>query len=309
MIVYREIDSLASDLDCSARALYALSNTISAHYHPARIPKGNGEYRELTVPDEQLKTVQRRIADRILCYAAISPYATAYRIGGSPLRNALPHVGQPILLKLDIRHFFDKITYPLVKEKVFPDDVFSEPNRTLLATLCCYKDCLPQGAPSSPAISNIILRDFDWAVGRWCKARDITFTRYCDDLTFSGSFDPSAVKSFVAAELRKSGFYLNEKKSVVVRNGQKKIVTGIVVNEKAGVSAAYKRKIRQEMFYCMKYGVTEHMTAARLSLSPEEYYPKLLGRVNYVLSVEPQNGAFCGYKDWLVKNREKFSGN
>lgn len=306
MIVYRELSSLENDLGCSAKMLYTLSNSVKSHYHTTKIPKGNGEFRMLSVPDAELKAVQRRIADRILCYVEISPYATAYRPGGSALNNAKPHVGHSVILKLDIRHFFDKITYYLVKEKAFPGEIFSEPNRILLTMLCCYNDSLPQGAPSSPAISNIILRDFDNTIGAWCRKKNITYTRYCDDLTFSGDFDPFAVKSLVSAELRKLGFFLNDKKSMIVRNGQKKTVTGVVVNERAGISATYKRKIRQEMFYCMKYGISEHIEMAHIHLSPGKYYQKLLGRVNYVLSVEKHNHAFKEYKDWLLRNREKF---
>lgn len=305
MIVYRELSSLENDLGCSAKMLYTLSNSVASHYHTVKIPKGNGEFRTLCVPDDELKTVQRRIAERILCYAEISSYATAYRPCGSALNNARPHVGHKIILKLDIRHFFDKITYYLVKEKAFPDDVFSEPNRILLAMLCCHRDCLPQGAPSSPVISNIILRDFDNTVGVWCGKRSITYTRYCDDLTFSGDFDPASVKSFVSDELYKLGFYLNEKKTVAVKDGQKKLVTGIVVNERAAISAAYKRKIRQEMYYCMKYGIPEHLKKADIKLSPDKYHQKLLGKVNYVLSVEKQNGAFKEYRAWLMKNKER----
>ena len=305
MIVYRELSSLENDLGCSAKMLYTLSNSVASHYHTVKIPKENGECRTLCVPDDELKTVQRRIADRILCYAEISPYATAYRLCGSALNNARPHVGHKIVLKLDIRHFFDKITYYLVKEKAFPDDVFSEPNRILLAMLCSYNGCLPQGAPSSPVISNIILKDFDNIIGVWCGKRNITYTRYCDDMTFSGSFDPTPVKSLVSKELYKLGFYLNEKKTAIVRNGQQMLVTGIVVNERAGISAEYKRKIRQEMYYCMKYGVADHLKTAHINLSPQAYYQKLLGKVNYVLSVEKQNEAFKEYKYWLLKNREK----
>ena len=127
------------------------------------------------------------------------------------------------------------------------------------------------------------------------RKRSITYTRYCDDLTFSGDFDPASVKSFVSDELYKLGFYLNEKKTVAVKDGQKKLVTGIVVNERAAISAAYKRKIRQEMYYCMKYGIPEHLKKADIKLSPDKYHQKLLGKVNYVLSVEKQNGAFKEY--------------
>ena len=94
--------------------MYSLSNTINTHYHEAAIPKGNGEYRKLFIPDIELKALQKKIANVILNQIEISPYAAAYRIGDSTLRNAKPHVGHAVLLKLDIRHFFDKITMRLL---------------------------------------------------------------------------------------------------------------------------------------------------------------------------------------------------
>lgn len=302
MIIYRELSSLETDLGCSAKTLYTLSNTIHSHYHEASIPKGNGEYRKLFVPDDALKTLQKKITNIILNRMEISPYATAYRFGGSPLRNAKPHVGHKLLLKLDIRHFFDKITYALVRKLVFPDGVFSESNGVLLSTLCCYQGHLPQGAPSSPAISNIIMRDFDNTVGSWCCENGITYTRYCDDLTFSGSFDPSALKHFVSKELRKLGFFLNEKKTVCVRDGQKMCITGIVINQKPNVSLSYRKTIRQEIYYCKKYGIQNHLKRKGNTDNKTVYLRKLLGRINYVLSVDSNNAEFIGYKNWSIEN-------
>ena len=301
MITYRELSSLENDLGYSAKMMYSLSNAIRNHYHETSIPKGNGEYRKLFVPDEELKALQKRITDVILTRAEISPYATAYRIGGSPLKNAEPHVGHELLLKLDIRHFFDKITYALVRTYAFPSAVFSDSISTLLTTLCCFRDCLPQGAPSSPAISNIIMRDFDNVVGTWCSERNITYTRYCDDLTFSGAFDPSSLKQFVSDKLRSMGFFLNEKKTVCVRDGQKMSVTGIVVNHKATVSSSYRKRIRQEVFYCKKYGIQDHLKAKGSSESEAIYLRKLLGRINYVLSIDTANSEFIGYKNWTLE--------
>lgn len=300
MIVYRELSSLVKDLGYSAKMMYSLSNTIPFHYREALIPKGNGEYRKLHVPDEELKALQRRISDVILSHMEISPYGTAYRPGGSPLVNAAPHVGHELLLKLDIRHFFDKITFALVRKFVFPQDVFSDANAMLLSNLCCYRDRLPQGAPSSPAISNIIMRDFDDTVGRWCNGNGIVYTRYCDDLTFSGSFDPAAVKGFVTCELRKMGFYLNEKKTVCVRDGQRMSVTGIVVNRKAGVASSYRRQIRQEVYYCEKFGVRDHLKRQGRDETESVYLSRLLGRINYVLSVDAHNLEFIGYRNRIL---------
>ena len=119
IITYKELSSLCKDLGFSASALYALSNHTQKHYHKKVIPKGNGGERVLHVPDEFLKAVQRSIAKNILAYEEVSPYAMAYRYGASTVKNAKPHVGKSVVLKLDIKNFFDSIIYHLVKKKVF----------------------------------------------------------------------------------------------------------------------------------------------------------------------------------------------
>jgi len=240
--------------------------------------------------------IQRAIVREILIHEQISPYATAYRFGSSTLKNANPHVGKKVVLKLDIRKFFDNMIYPVVKEKVFPKERYSEPNRILLALLCTYKDSLVQGAPTSPAISNIVMRDFDDIVGEWCESRGIAYTRYCDDMTFSGNFDHREVISLVRSELGRLGLFLNDKKTVVLKDGQRKEVTGIVVNEKVSVMSDYKRKIRQQMYYISKFGLEGHISKAGYT-----DVDALFGKVNYVLSVEKENDEFKRYRQTLRK--------
>lgn len=303
---YMEFSSLSSALGFSGKALYSVSNHIDKHYRKVKIPKADGTLRTLTVPDDFLKAIQHSICRNILCEESVSVYATAYRTGCSTKENAYHHVNKPLVLKLDIRHFFDHIIYPLVKEKVFVADRFSEQNRILLSVLCLYKDALPQGAPTSPAISNIILREFDNLVGAWCDDQNITYTRYCDDMTFSGDFDPKSVIGFVKAELLKMGFYLNTKKTVVARKGCRQLVTGIVVNEKLSVSKTYKRKIRQEMFFIDKFGVSSHLSCINETILEKTYCEKLLGRVNYVLSVECKNEEMRKYKEQLQMLIKRF---
>ena len=305
MIVYRELSSLVEDLGFSAKALYSVSNSIGKHYHKVKIPKGNGDFRELSVPDNLLKAIQHKIAGVLLPMEEISPYATAYRYGGSAVLNAKPHLKKEVMLKLDIRHFFDHIIYPVVKEKAFPKEHYSEENRVLLTILCIYRDALPQGAPTSPAISNIIMKDFDNLVGEWCSKRNITYTRYCDDMTFSGSFDTKEVTEFVKGELKKMGFFLNDKKTVALHNGQKKAVTGIVVNEKLSISVVYKKEIRQAVYYCKKFGVKSHLKSRQIQMDEKSYLRKLLGKINYVLSVETENGEFKDYKYYTLNELHK----
>lgn len=289
MIVYRELSSLEADLGFSARALYSLSNDIDKHYKQINIPKKSGGTRTLTMPDDLLKLVQKKIARVILANEPVSEYATAYKNGASVQKNACRHLGKEKVLKLDIKHFFDSIMYSTVKNKAFPPERFSEQNRVLLTMLCYYKDVLPQGAPTSPVITNIVMRDFDELVGTWCKDNKIDYTRYCDDMTFSGRFDETEVIAFVSAELRNRGLFLNKRKTSVARQGQKQFVTGIVVNEKPNTSVEYRRKLRQEVYYCKKFGVSEHIKRIGYTESEEKYLMSLYSRLSYALHTNPHD--------------------
>lgn len=86
MIVYRELSSLEKDLGFSARQLYAVSNNLGKHYHSVQIPKKNGGLRNLSVPDELLKSIQRKITETLLVSMPVSPYAKAYRYGTSTVK-------------------------------------------------------------------------------------------------------------------------------------------------------------------------------------------------------------------------------
>ena len=127
MIIYRELSSLERDLGIEASTLYAVSNNLSKHYHNVNIPKKNGGYRSLSVPDGVLKFIQKQITEILLVQIPVSRYAMAYQFGSSTLRNAKPHAGQQVVLKLDILHFFDSIRYSTVKEKAFPREIYAEP--------------------------------------------------------------------------------------------------------------------------------------------------------------------------------------
>ncbi len=301
MIIYREISSLELDLGFSAKTLYAVSNNINKHYSAKTVPKRNGGYRRLTIPDKILKSIQKNITEKLILPMGISQYAKAYYPSCNTLRNAIPHINKNIILKLDILGFFDSIRYIDVKNKAFPEAVYAEPFRILLTMLCYYNDSLPQGAPSSPAISNVIMFNFDEYLGKWCADQNIIYSRYCDDLTFSGNFNPDTVISFVRNELKKYGFLLNEQKTKIQRIGNRQSVTGIVVNDKPSVPIEYRRKLRQEIYYSEKFGIENHLKRTENDISPDIYIRKLLGQVNYVLSVNPNDSYFLKCRELLNK--------
>lgn len=298
MIVYRELSSIEKDLGFSAKTLYGLSNSLEKHYHTVYLPKSDGSKRKLSVPDLILKLVQKSIADNILIQYPISKYAKAYKPGSSIQKNARPHVGKKKILKLDIEGFFDHILYSRVKDTVFYEEKYSESIRILLTMLCYYNDSLPQGAPTSPAITNIIMYDFDETVGAFCNEKNIAYTRYCDDMTFSGCFDEREIISFVKGELRKLGLFLKNRKTAVISASKRQVVTGIVVNEKMNVTKDYKKTIRQEIYYIKKFGLDEHLK--RLGISDKQQYVlSLKGRIAFVLQTIPNKCEFIEYKNFL----------
>ena len=298
MIVYKELASIEQDLGFPAKTLYGLSNNLEKHYHNVFIPKSDGSKRKLSVPDLILKRVQRSIVDNILIYYPISRYAQAYKPGSNIQRNAQPHIGKKKLLKLDIEGFFDHILYSQVKDNVFCKEKFSEPIRILLTMLCYYKESLPQGAPTSPAITNIIMYDFDETVGAFCNNKKISYTRYCDDMTFSGYFDEREIITLVKSELYKLGLFLKNRKTAVIPASKRQAVTGIVVNEKLNITKEYKKHIRQEMYYIQKFGLDEHLNKAGIA-DKQKYILSLRGRINFVLQTLPNNSEFMGYKKIL----------
>lgn len=301
MIVYNEFASIERDLGFPIRTLYGLSNNLEKHYHNVFIPKSDGSKRKLSVPDLILKKVQKSIADNILAQYPVSRYAKAYKIGSSIQRNAQPHTGKKKILKLDIEGFFDHILYSQVKGIVFYKEKFSEPIRILLTMLCYYKEALPQGAPTSPAITNIIMYDFDEIVGEFCNKKKIAYTRYCDDMTFSGDFDEREVIAFVKGELRKLGLFLKNRKTAVVPATKRQTVTGIVVNEKINIIKDYKKKIRKEMYYLKKFGIDDHLKRTGIS-DKKRYIRSLEGRIAHVLQTTSDNCEFKEYRRFLAEN-------
>ena len=283
--------------------LYTLSNRGSRNYRRVTIDKKDGGSRTLLVPCGLLKGVQRNILHHVLDERPVSSCAQAYRKGTDIRGNASCHLGKKLVLKLDISHFFDSILFPRVYGAAFPETLFPPAAAMLLTSLCCCNERLPQGSPASPAISNLVMRPFDIYMDGWCRERGIAYTRYCDDMTFSGDFDAAALCSKVRSYLEAMGFTLNEKKTKLLTGDVRQSVTGIVVNDKLQVSREYRKKLRQEVYYCKKYGIDAHLERVEadtgIRWEKERYICSVQGRLRFVLQVNPQDAEFAGYcREW-----------
>ena len=281
--------------------LYSISNRIENNYKVYKIKKHNGKYRTIYSPNPLLKSIQRKILNNILNNKEISKYAKAYHKNISLKDNAIPHLNKKIVLKLDIIDFFENIEYPIIYKCCFNEAYFPKSVGHLLTTLCTYESRLPQGSPTSSYISNLIMKDFDNELGKYCEENNINYTRYSDDMTFSGDFNPRKLISLVRKKLYKLGLKINNKKIHVIHNSQQQNVTGIVVNKKIQVSSKYRNNIRQSIYYIKKYGLKDHLNRINFQESLSAYINSLYGKILYVLSIDPSNKEFIEYKQYLTK--------
>ena len=281
---YREFDQLLTTRD--------------SHYRRSRIPKNSGGTRELLVPDWDMRHHQRFIQKNILYKIPVSEHACAYHKRRGLTDLARPHIGHNTLIHLDIKDFFTSITeqmvfFSLLRETGYPKSVCG-----FLSRLCCYKRYLPQGACTSPALSNICFKLCDEELAAFASQNNLSYSRYSDDIYFSGD---NVKAKFVIAEVKsllaRHGFYLRSDKTKVLGKHQAQKVTAIVVNEKMQVSREYRRKLRQDIYYLKKYG--EQSTGALAADDYDEYLYQLLGRVSFVLYVDPNNKEFLEKKDMI----------
>ncbi len=294
------------DKDKYIKTIYSISNNIEKNYKVYKIKKRNGKYRTIYEPNSMLKQIQKQILINILNNKSISKYAKAYHKGISLKDNAIPHINKKIILKLDIKNFFENISFLDVYNSCFSIEYFPKSVGFILTYLCTYDNHLTQGSPTSAYISNLIMKEFDEEIGNWCNINDISYTRYSDDMTFSGNFNPSELIIKIRKMLYKLGLELNNDKIHIVNKSQSQNVTGIIVNEKLQVNAKYRNKIRQEMYYIKKFGLKSHLNKCNININELKYLDKLYGRILYVLQINKFDQEFLKYKKFIEELKRQY---
>jgi RNA-directed DNA polymerase len=239
----------------------------------------------------------------------ISKYAKAYLKGKSARDAARFHVRKKVVMCMDIVDFFGSIDYGRVYN-MFRSFGYNNGVSTLLANLCTVNSSLPQGAPTSPAISNIVCRKMDDQIAKWTKARKINYTRYADDLTFSGDFEIGTVVSQVTKILTAYGFQVNTKKTRAMRRSQKQEVVGITVNQKLQVSRSLRRQLRQEAYYIAKFGMNRYRRPSHTDLSNDDYLARLIGQTSHAVFINPKDQKLQGclevFRTELAKDKPPY---
>ena len=258
-------------------------------YNNFYIRKRNGGYRAIFAPNQPLLSIQQTIYRRILLPVNIHPVATGFRQNISIVQNARPHLGKNQVLKTDIRHFFSSIRRRTVV-KAFKTIGYPGNISKVLAELCCKDGCLPQGAPTSPALSNIIAYEMDRKLQALSTEYNLTYTRYADDLTFSGdSINPNSILPQIAAILQENRFVLKETKTKYMPEHKRKIITGISISSgtKLTIPKVKKRELRKNIHFILTRGLAEHQRY--IGSTDPVYLKRIIGYLHYWQSVEPDN--------------------
>jgi RNA-directed DNA polymerase len=217
-------------------------------YRTFRIGKKGGGFRTITAPDPPLKQLQRRICRRVLARLPVHRAVRGFEPGQSIVTNAASHTGQRIVLQLDIQDFFASTQAEAV-ESYFRRIGWTKEAARLLRSWCTHDGGLPQGAPTSPRLSNLVNYRLDSRLAAMAAKVGASYTRYADDLTFSFAADDGTAMRrllfFARHILREAGYRLHVKKKCHIRRRhQRQIVTGLVVNERPRLPRDRRRWLR-----------------------------------------------------------------
>lgn len=254
--VIRSIDEFSQVIHISKYTIYQLSNHSNKYYRTYKIPKKSGGTRTISQPSKKLKGLQSWILVNILNNTHVSPSCKGFKRKSSTLDNALPHLGANTILNLDIKDFFPSVNSNQVFS-VFKSLGYNDLISTVFSNICTYKDALPQGSPCSPIIANLASWKLDLRVLGYVGKRGITYTRYADDLSFSGLSPSNVVKILPMIDniINSEGFKLNHKKTRISGSARAKIVTGLVISEeRVGIGREKYKTLRAKIHHLTLVG-------------------------------------------------------
>lgn len=300
-------DEMGMDLSRLRWLTYHRDNATLCHYHRFTIPKKGGGERLISAPKQELRKAQKWVKEHILDRIPLHDAAYGFVPGRSTVDNASCHLGQEAVIKMDLQDFFPSITFRRVKG-VFGSFGYSEAISTLLALLTTEppreevmfdgkyyyvaigERQLPQGACTSPGITNIICRRLDQKLEELAKGLNFYYTRYADDLTFSCGKESTQhigiLLRGVREQVRFEGLQVNEGKTRILRSSRRQRVTGIVVNEKPNLTRKELRRFR-----ALLHNIEANGLEAENRNDHPRFWSFIQGYVSYIQMVRPDVAA------------------
>jgi RNA-directed DNA polymerase len=304
--------------DCQARERSAPVEPLR-HYRYRWVAKPSGSLRLIEAPKPRLKQAQRRLLDEILLHIPPHEAAHGFRPGRSVMSFVTPHVGRTIVLKMDLRDFFVSITSARVMA-IYLTAGYPEPVARLLTGLCTntvplvvwnqaarheldparspaawqarrlYRQPhLPQGAPTSPALANLAAHRLDARLAGLANAAQASYTRYADDLVFSGgdSFARSIGRFPIhaAAIALEEGFAVQHRKTRIMRQGVRQRAAGVVINQKMNITRDDYDQLKAILHNCARYG-----PQGQNRTGVADFRAHLAGRIAHAARLNPERG-------------------
>jgi len=335
-IQLKTVDDICDLLEIDKKTLiyYLYRKKGHANYKVFSIKKRSGGTRTISAPVSSLKIIQRKLSHILNLIYEIRPRVSAhgYRSNRNIVSNAVIHSGKTLLLNIDLKDFFPSINFGRVRGLFISSPFSLSPEiATVLAQICILDNGLPQGAPTSPVISNFISSRLDGQLQRLAKENKLLYTRYADDITFSNwrnSFPNNIVKEkynalIIGSDLEKiiesNGFTVNEKKTRISSSYQRQVITGLVVNKFPNIKRDYVREIRVILNNWRKYGIDKardeyYAKRGEIDRSPHkpasDFKLTILGKINFVKMVKGyRNSVYRGLMNqynFISKNHYPF---
>lgn len=278
-------------LEISEKDAENITNNIENYYRSYPIKKASGKLRWIDAPQAPLKEYQKKILDRILYQFRAHEGAVGFVKHISVKDGAERHLGNKVVLCLDVHDFFSSLSlyqvyaaFAFMLTKMSKDiKAFSYTTNDLhtLVKLTTYKGHVPQGASTSPALANIICRPMDRELQVLADENDLVYTRYADDISFSHKVKSFKITKVIDKTKRILGYYglmLNKKKTRVLRPHKRMCITGVVINEKLSVPKYVWRNVRAQL---------HNLVISNKSITLEEQQ-KLRGKIEWIGAFRPQ---------------------
>ncbi|MBR2031723.1 MAG: RNA-directed DNA polymerase [Alistipes sp.] len=270
--------------------------------------KGGGE-RHICAPASSIKLYQRRLATILSPYYSTKPTVHGYALNKSIKTNAKVHCRRRWIVNIDLKDFFQSMHFGRVRGVFLSNPfAFNDQVATTLTQICCFEGVLPQGAPTSPIISNFICRRLDNELLEFAKRHKLSYSRYADDITFSTNLAaiPAELGTIredniltLSKELRdiieNNQFIVNESKIRFAGRNNRQEVTGLIVNEKINVKRTYIRRIRSMLHAWEKFGIAnaakeyfeKYATNNKMPDYPDVVFKRILvGRIAFIKQIK-----------------------
>lgn len=304
---------LVAGVDIERIITITQSNRIN-YYKRFKLKKKRGGFRVIQTPNDELKYLQRWILKNILEKIPSHDSCKGFDKDTSIKQNADTHLKSEALLKLDLLRFYDSINerrvYGIFKSigyhpnlavslaklcTIIPDEMFissfkNKENELKEYIISKNEGILAQGSPTSPKLSNLITINLDKRLTGLANKNGLKYSRYADDLTFSGNFKQlQKIKKVIYRIIKEESLFANHSKTKFVKLGGKFLVTGLnVQNDNSTVPKKKKKEIEHHLFHCKENGVENHLKTAKIN--NRNFKDWLYGNICFVFSIEEKKG-------------------